>query len=128
MTFTLSGETLAKPNRRNSSWSWSRKKALRYWCQRNKSGLGGCFRAEKLREKAHEHDYSERRHDNLLQRLGRRACHHLFPWLAAELRCVGQPAPFLRTKRFPGCCARPPWSRPIRSVICRKRHGWIRRR
>src|SRR5262249_35964711 len=86
-----------------------------------------CGAAKIQEENAHEHDYCERRYDNLLQGLGRRAGHHVFARLAAQFRCLGQPAPFLRTERFPRGRARParPW--PLQSSLVWERHEWIRR-
>ncbi len=54
-----------------------------------------------------EHDHHERRHRDLLQRLGHRPGRHLFAWVAAQYRCVGWPNAVPRAARLSLHCARP---------------------
>jgi non-heme chloroperoxidase len=69
----------------------------------------------------YEHDYGERWHNNLLQRLGQGPSRHVFAWLAAMFRRLGRPNALAGSERIPRCGARPagPW--PIQPSLVRER-------
>src|SRR5215831_9705010 len=100
MMFTWLGGTQAKPNRRNSSCSWSRTKVLPCSCPRSKSQQRAVlYHKEKS---CYEHNYGEGWHDDLLQGLGRGPGRNVFTRLAALLRCMGRSNAFSGRERFPG--------------------------
>ena len=83
---------------------------------------------EAFQETAHEHNHSERWHDDLLQGLGQGPGRHVLARMAPELRYVGRPDDVPRTARLPSRGTRPPWPWPIQPGLVRKRHGRVCRR